>query len=55
MKKLLRHNNGIIFYEAKFCGYSLFAFTIRDLVGQLYEIYSVDLRCFLFGGIITKN
>jgi len=49
--KIYRHNdNGFVYYEAigEKQPFNLLAFTVTDLINQLFSIYSIDLRRYLF-------
>lgn len=47
--KIHRYNeNGFIYYEAIGKDCNLFAFSIRELINQLFVIYSIDFRMYLF-------
>ena len=47
--KIYRHNdNGFVYYEAVAKGIHILAFRITDLINQLWTIYAIDLRAFLF-------
>ena len=47
--KIHRYNeNGFIYYEAIGKDCNLFAFSIRELINQLFVIYSIDFRRYLF-------
>jgi hypothetical protein len=40
--------DGFIFYEATFLGSNLLAFSLNDLICQLWEIYDFKLSLFQF-------
>jgi len=51
MKNLKIHMgtvDGLRFFEASTDLYSLFAFTMTDLILQLWELWGIDLRKYLF-------
>lgn len=43
-----KQNNGFVYYEAVFNGGNLLAFTLNDLIVQLWMIYDFKLSLFQF-------
>lgn len=49
MIQITRNNkNGFIFYSTVIEGNELLAFSMYDIVRDLYNIYTIDLRKYLF-------
>lgn len=48
MKIIRIQLNGLVYYECTFMGGNLFAYSINDLICQLWEIYGFKLSLFSF-------
>jgi len=47
--------DGLRFFEASTDLYSLFAYSMTDLINQLWEIWQIDLRKYLFSPSKINN
>lgn len=54
--KINKYNdNGFVYYEAVSKNFNLLAFKVKDLIVQLWTIYKIDLRVYLFDGEINNQ
>lgn len=47
--------NNFQYFEATGKDCNLLAYKITDLINQLFEIYGIDMRCYLFNGSVCLN